>query len=248
VSSEQSGRGSAVILAGGRGTRLGAITDTVPKPMLPIDGHPFIEYLVWQLQGFGVGTIVISSGYRGEAIRSYFGSGERWGTEIRYSVEESPLGTGGGLRLAAQLVEDERFLLLNGDSVCEVDCRALLEAISDDVPAAMALTRVADGSRYGSVDLNAEGRVMAFLQNDPTARPALVNAGVYALTRQVVDLIPSAGPSSLERDVMPSLLGRIQGIVSNGFFVDIGLPETYRQLNDDPEPLLRAVRRPDYFG
>jgi NDP-sugar pyrophosphorylase family protein len=163
-------------------------------------------------------------------------------------VEESPLGTGGGLRLAAQLVEDESFLLLNGDSICEVDCRTLLEAVDDDVPAAMALTRVPDGSRYGSVELNAQGRVVAFLQNDTTARPALVNAGVYALSRQIVDLIPSTGPSSLERDVMPSLRGRIQGIVSDGYFIDIGLPETYRQLNEDPGPLLRTVRRPDYFG
>jgi D-glycero-alpha-D-manno-heptose 1-phosphate guanylyltransferase len=241
-------RGSAVILAGGRGTRLGALTDEIPKPMLPIDGHPFIEYLVWQLCAFGIGTIVISCGYRGEIIRQYFGHGKRWGIEIRYSSEETPLGTGGATRLASELVDDERFLLLNGDSVCEVDCRALLDAVSNDILGTMTLTRVPDGSRYGTVELATDGRVAAFRQGDPGGGPALVNAGVYALRKEFVDLIPHGGPSSLERDVLPKLTGRISGVVSDGYFIDMGLPETYEQLNHDPESLLLAVRRSNQFG
>ncbi|MGD0122825.1 MAG: nucleotidyltransferase family protein [Candidatus Limnocylindrales bacterium] len=248
MSSQHRGGGSAVILAGGRGTRLGALTDAVPKPMLPIDGRPFIEYLVWQLRASGIGRIVISTGYHGEVIRDYFRDGRRWGTEIRYSDEEAPLGTGGAVRRAAALVEDDPFLLLNGDSVCEVDPHALLEAVLGDMLAAMTLTRVSDGGRYGAVELAPDGRVGAFRASGPAGKPALVNAGVYALRREIVDLMPVPDPISLERDVLPGLRGRIRGIVSDGYFIDIGLPETYRQLKRDPRPLLRAVRRPHDFG
>jgi len=211
--------------------------------MLPVDGHPFIEYLVWQLSALRIGRIVISCGYLGDLIRGHFGDGTAWGVEIRYSSEETPLGTGGATRLAAGLIEDDRFLLLNGDSICEVDCRSLLEAASSDVLGAMTLTRVPDASRFGTVELTADGRVTAFRQNDLSGGPALVNAGVYALRREFVDLIPRSGPSSLERDVLPGLAGRINGVVSDGYFIDIGLPETYEQLKNDAQPLLRAVRR-----
>jgi NDP-sugar pyrophosphorylase family protein len=248
VSSQHRGRGSAVILAGGRGTRLGALTDEIPKPMLPIDGHPFIEYLVWQLRSAGIGAIVISTGYRGETIRGYFGDGRRWGTDIRYSDEATPLGTGGALRRAAALVEDDPFLLLNGDSICEVDPHALLEAVMGDMLAAMTLTRVFDGGRYGAVELAPDGRVAAFRASGPAGKPALVNAGVYALRRELVDLMPVPDPVSLERDVLPGLRGRIKGLVSDGYFIDIGLPETYSQVRRDPRPLLRAVRRSHDFG
>jgi D-glycero-alpha-D-manno-heptose 1-phosphate guanylyltransferase len=216
--------------------------------MLPIDGHPFIEYLVWQLSAVGIGTIVISCGYLGDVIRRYFGDGAAWGVEIRYSSEETPLGTGGATRLAANLVEDDNFLLLNGDSVCEVDGQGLLAAATDDLLGVMALTRVPDGSRYGTVELNGEGRVAAFRQNDPSGRPALVNAGVYVIRHELLHLIPSKGPSSLERDVLPGLVGKLSGVVSDGYFIDMGLPETYEQLQRDPQPLLRAVRRSGQFG
>ncbi len=215
--------------------------------MLPIGGHPFLEYLIWQLSGSGIAKIVISSGYRGDVIRSYFGDGERWGVEIRYSHEATPLGTGGAVRLAATLLEDERFLLLNGDSVCDVDLPALLDAAGAGLLGAMTLTNVPDGGRYGTVALAPGGLIRAFRQNDPTGGPALVNAGVYALRRELVDLIP-AGASSLERDVLPPLGGRIRAVVSDGYFIDIGLPETYQRVSVDPRPLLRAVRRSDHLG
>ena len=216
--------------------------------MLPIEGHPFIEYLVWQLRSAGIGAIVISTGYLGEAIRGHFGDGGRWGIEIRYSDEETPLGTGGAVRRAAALIEDDRFLLLNGDSICEVDLRALMGAVQGDMLAAMTLTRVADGGRYGAVELAPDGRVAAFRASGPAGRPALVNAGVYALRREVVDMMPVPAPVSLERDVLPGLRGRIRGLVSDGYFIDIGLPETYVQVRRDPRALLRAVRRSHDFG
>ena len=216
--------------------------------MLEIDGHPFIEYLVWQLRAAGIWPIVISTGYRGESIRQYFGDGVRWGTEIRYSDETTPLGTGGAVRQAATLAEGDPFLVLNGDSICEVDLGALLEAASGDMIAAMTLTRVSDGGRYGAVELAPDGRVGAFRASGPAGKPALVNAGVYALRREVVDLMPVPDPVSLERNVLPGLRGRIKGLVSEGYFIDIGLPETYGQVRRDPRPLLRAVRRSHDFG
>jgi NDP-sugar pyrophosphorylase family protein len=216
--------------------------------MLPIDGHPFIEYLVWQLSAYGVGTIVISCGYLGETIRSYFRDGEAWGVEIRYTSEETPLGTGGAIRLASGLVDNESFLVLNGDSVCDVDLGELLEAASGDLMGAMTLTRVSDGGRYGTVELGADRLVAAFRGDGSSAGPALVNAGVYALRKALVRLIPRTGPSSLERDILPTLTGRMKGVVSDGYFIDMGIPETLEQLRQDSGPLLRAVRRPESFG
>jgi NDP-sugar pyrophosphorylase family protein len=242
--------GTAIILAGGRGTRLGALTTDTPKPMLPIGGRPFIEYLIWQLAGAGIDRVVISCGYLGDAIRSHFGDGEAWGLRIDYSSEDSPLGTGGAARLASNLVDEERFLLLNGDSVCEVDCgKVLRQSCEPGLLGAMTLTRVPDGRRFGSVELDESGsRVIAFRQNDPREAPALVNAGVYALGHELVTFIPEDGPSSLERDVLPRLAGRIAGVVSDGYFIDMGLPATYEELLRDPAPLLRAVRAPGRFG
>ncbi len=215
--------------------------------MLPIDGHPFLEYLIWQLSAAGIGTIVVSCGYRAEVIQEFFGDGRKWEVEIRYSTESMPLGTGGATRLAAAAVPDDRFLLLNGDSVCEVDCRGLLDAVSGDVLGVMTLTRVPDGRRYGTVELAPDGRISAFRQNDPSGQPALVNAGVYAFRKEVVDSVPAVGPSSLERDVLPHLVGKLQGVVSDGYFIDMGLPETYEQLRHEPRPLLRAIRSSDHF-
>jgi NDP-sugar pyrophosphorylase family protein len=216
--------------------------------MLPIDGHPFLEYLVWQLSAAGIGTIVFSCGYRADVIQAFFGDGRKWKVEIGYSTESSPLGTGGATRLAAAAVPDDRFLLLNGDSICEVDCRGLLDAASGDILGVMTLTRVPDGRRYGSVELTADGRISAFRQNDPSGQPALVNAGVYALRKEILDSIPASGPSSLERDVLPRLVGRLRGVLSEGYFIDMGLPETYEQLRHEPQALWRAVRRSDHFG
>jgi NDP-sugar pyrophosphorylase family protein len=216
--------------------------------MLPIDGHPFMEYLVWQLSAAGIETVVISCGYRGEVIRDFFGGGRKWGLKIRYTSEETPLGTGGATRLAAGLVDDDRFLLLNGDSVCEIDCGGLLDAASSDVLGVLTLTRVPDGRRYGTVELASDGRVSAFRQNDPSNGPGLVNAGVYAIRKELVDLIPAAGSNSLEHDLLPQLVGRLRGVVSDGYFIDMGLPETYERLKQSPENLLQAIRTPNHFS
>ena len=198
---------------------------------------------MWQLTTAGIDRIVISCGYRGDMIRAYFGDGGRWNAEIRYADEDEPLGTGGAVRLAAALVEDDPFLLLNGDSICEVDIPSLLAAVSTrpELLGAMTLVTVSDGGRYGGVELR-DGLVASFRQNDGRGGPGLVNAGVYALRRALVDRIPD-GPSSLERDLLPSLPGRIAGLVARGFFVDMGLPETYRQICEDPAPLRNVVGR-----
>jgi len=210
--------------------------------MLPVDGHPFLEYLVWQLANADLAAIVLSCGYRGELIREYFGDGSAWGVRIRYANEEVPLGTGGAVRLAANLVDDERFLLLNGDSACAVDIRSVLAGpdARPDLLGAMTLVSVPDAGRYGSVELT-DGIVTSFRQNDHRGG-GLVNAGVYCLRRSLVERIPE-GPCSLERDVLPSLSGRIAGILATGFFLDMGLPETYAQVRRDPAGLLEAVGR-----
>jgi len=212
----------AVILAGGLGTRLGALTQETPKPLLPVAGQPFLDYLLWNLKRHGFERILFLVGYRALKIIEHYGSGARHGLEVEYAVETEPMGTGGALRLAHDYL-DERFLLLNGDTLLDFNYLdlALLQG-----KAAIALRRVADAARYGQVRLEG-GRIIGFGEKEGSG-PGLVNGGVYVLAREAVELLPE-GVSSLERDLFPRLVerGELLGKPYEGLFLDIGLPETY---------------------
>ncbi|MGE4297677.1 MAG: HAD-IIIA family hydrolase [Desulfovibrionaceae bacterium] len=217
----------ALILAGGRGTRLGALTDAVPKPMLPVAGRPFLEHLIRNLRRFGVDRIVLSVGYLAQAFEAHFGDGGALGVSIAYSHEAAPLGTGGGVRHALPLLDDA-FLVLNGDTLFDcnyLDLALLLGQAGGAPGAALALRRVDDASRYGSVRLDGD-RVAGFAEKSQ-AGPGLISAGVYALTRRVVEELPP-GASSIETDLFPRLAdrGALAARAYPGFFIDIGLPET----------------------
>ncbi len=235
---------TAIILVGGRGTRLGALSAAMPKPMLPVAGRPFLEYLVHQLRRSEIRTIIFACGYRCEVVRAYFNDGRRWDIRMVFSEEREPLGTGGALRLASELVEGERFLAMNGDSFLAVDPRAVAGE-EPDVPASMALVTVADRGRYGNVERSPDGMVARFAQGERTGGPGLVNAGIYAFRRDAMLLIPRGRPCSLEHEVLPRLAGRgLRGVPFDAYFVDIGLPDTYDQLRGHPEPLLDALALP----
>lgn len=214
----------AVILAGGLGTRLGVLTQETPKPLLPVAGKPFLDYLLWNLKRHGFERILLLVGYKAMQIIEHYGGGERLGLEIQYAVETAPMGTGGALRLAQDYL-DERFLLLNGDTLLDFNYLdlALLEG-----KAAVALRRVPDAARYGRVRLEGS-RIIGFGEKEGSG-PGLVNGGVYVLSRQAVELLPE-GVSSLERDLFPRLVerGELLGKPYEGFFLDIGLPETYAE-------------------
>jgi len=235
-------RETAIVLVGGLGSRLGSLTADLPKPMLPVGGRPFVEYIVIQLRRSGIREIVFATGYRSERLREHFQSGDRFGVAIRYSEEDAPLGTGGAIRLAAEMVKADRFLVLNGDSFLDADPRSVLDTVRDGIMVSMALTNIAGSSRYGSVEQASDGTIIRFAPHGKSAGLSAINAGIYGARRELIDLIPKDGPCSLEHDVLPGLAGHgLLGLNLSGFFIDIGVPETYRELGADPSPLLKAL-------
>jgi len=216
----------AIILAGGLGTRLGELTRRTPKPLLDVSGQPFLEYVFWNLRRYGIRRVVLSVGYLAEKIQVVFDDGSRLGIDLTYVVEDEPLGTGGGLKLAANLLDDE-FLVLNGDTFFDVNYLDLALGLSSENFAAMALRKVDDVSRYGHVRLEG-GQVQSFCEKS-AAGPGVISGGVYALRKEALDFLPE-GCSSIEQDMFPRLVesGRLGGRIYSGFFLDIGLPETYK--------------------
>jgi HAD superfamily hydrolase (TIGR01662 family) len=218
----------AVILAGGKGTRLGAITQTIPKPMLPIAGdRPFLDYLLEMIERHGYQDILLLGGYLGDVLERAY-EGRRIGNAtIRVLREPSPLGTAGALTIARESL-DPRFLMMNGDAFFDINLRALEQASRQDgAMATLALRSVADAARYGRV-IEERGRVVAFLEKDLSRPgPGVINGGIYVLKREILDLIHDL-PCSLEQDVFPALVERdqIRGREFDGYFLDIGLPET----------------------
>jgi dTDP-glucose pyrophosphorylase/histidinol phosphatase-like enzyme len=218
----------AVILAGGKGTRLGAITQTIPKPMLPIAGdRPFLDYLLETIERHGYHDIILLGGYLGEVLETAY-DGRRLGNAvIRVLREPAPLGTAGALTIARESL-DPRFLMMNGDAFFDINLRALEQASQQDgAMATLALRSVADAARYGHV-IEEHGSVVAFLEKDLSRPgPGIINGGIYVLKREILDLVRDL-PCSLEQDIFPALVerGQIRGREFDGYFLDIGLPET----------------------
>jgi dTDP-glucose pyrophosphorylase/histidinol phosphatase-like enzyme len=221
----------AVILVGGKGTRLGAITRAVPKPMLPIaGGRPFLDYLLEMTERHGYRDIVLLAGYLGETLEAAYDRRRIGKAAVRVMREPVPLGTAGALTIAREAL-DPRFLLMNGDAFFDINLRALEQtSLETGAAATLALRIVADAGRYGRV-VEQDGRVRAFLEKD-LSRPGqgVINGGVYVLKREILDLVRDL-PCSLEQDVFPALVARgdIAGREFEGYFLDIGLPETLEQ-------------------
>ena len=226
-----------VILSGGLGTRLRAVVSDLPKPMAPIKGKPFLEYLLLYLREAGLNEIILAVGYMSHKIVDYFGDGAEWGVKISYSVEDSPLGTGGALKRGCGLVEEWPILVLNGDSFAKVDINQMVRFHKGQhAVATIALTKVEDTGRYGRIEIDPEGRIIAFMEKNE-GREGLINAGVYVVEKAFIDRIPE-GMVSLERDVFPSLINKgLYGFTSEGFFIDIGIPQDYLSLINNPQGL-----------
>ncbi len=203
----------AVILAGGRGTRLGALTDLLPKPMMPVGDGPFLEQLLWNLRRHGIGKVLLSVGYLAEVVEGHFGDGSRFELDIEYCLETEPAGTGGALKLALPQFE-ERFLVLNGDTLFDLNYLDLGQLLEHG-EVALALREVADSWRYGSVTV-AGDRVTAFAEKAYRGGRGLINGGVYAMTRRAV---AAAEGSSIELDWLPQLAstGKLLGRTYSGF-------------------------------
>ncbi len=219
----------ALFLVGGKGTRLGALSANTPKPMQEIaPGVKFLDLLLESAARMGFSDIVLLAGHLGDKVEEAYHGRHIRDAEIRVIREPQPMGTGGALALAAPML-DETFILSNGDSFFDINLRALTAGPPPPGGGRLALRMVEDTSRYGSVQLE-QGRISAFIEKNPNlAGPGLINGGVYCLDRAIVDRI--AAPSSIEADVFPELVkeGRLEGIPFDGYFLDIGLPETLAQ-------------------
>jgi len=219
----------AIVLAGGKGTRLRSVVSDRPKPMAQVAGRPFVEWLLLALRAQGLRRVVLATGYKGEMIASYFGDGSRLGMELAYAQEEVPLGTGGAMRNALPLTTTARVLTLNGDSFRPFDVGRLAAAhAGSGATATLWLVRMDDCRRYGTVEQAGDGRVLSFREKSPDLGAGLINAGVYLFERAALDAIPASTPVSLEGDVFPALIGRrLYAAAGDGPFLDIGTPESY---------------------
>ena len=220
----------AFVLCGGQGTRLRPVLADRPKSMALISGTPFLQLLLDRLKSQGVNDTILGTGYMAEKIESYFGSGNKVSMHIQYSREHEPLGTGGALKLAEPLISDP-ILVLNGDSYVEWSLHPMLELFNaKDADLVIMLQAVADVTRYGSVGLNQDGRVIQFIEKGVGAGPGLINAGVYLLRKQIIRNLPAGTAISLEREVFPRLLDqRVYGLVCTGPFIDIGIPDDFKR-------------------
>ena len=208
-----------------------------PKPLAPVAGRPFLEYVVRELAASGIRELVFAVGYRGEMIQEAFGDGSRLGVRISYAFEETLLGTGGAVRNAAPFLTDPYFFVLNGDTFYRMDYGALSRLRGErELDLALVLRRVEDISRYGEAVLE-DGRLARFNEKTGARRPGTINGGVYLMSRALLDEIPP-GKVSLEQDLIPAWMRegrRLGGMVSDGYFIDIGVPEDYFRFQEDVE-------------
>jgi mannose-1-phosphate guanylyltransferase len=218
----------AVILVGGSGTRLRPLTETLPKPMVPIANRPFLEHQIEHLRRHGVTRVILSCGYLPDAIRAHFGD------ELEYVVEDSPLGTAGAIENAARGL-DETFIVCNGDVLTDLDLGELVAFHRErGARATLALHPVDDPSRYGLVRTDPLGAVEAFIEKPKPGEADVntINAGTYVMEPDVLSLIPHGVHMSVEREVFPHLVGNgLYGRSEQGFWIDIGTPESYLAAN-----------------
>lgn len=219
-------RTSAVILAGGLGTRLRNVIGSHAKVMAEVAGRPFITYLLDRLVTLGFREAVLATGFAAHEIMTKLGDRYR-SLHLYYSIEDEPLGTGGALRYALPFVHHPHVLVLNGDSYTSADLRAFVEwHRAKEARCSLLLTRKPDAREYGRVDVSASGLVTGFHEKGTFSEPSWVNAGVYLFERSLVAELPSGESLSLERDLFPALASHcLYGHKSGGTFLDMGTPE-----------------------
>jgi len=237
---------TAIILAGGLGTRLRETVPDLPKPMAPINGRPFLEYQMAYWIDQGVDNFILSVGYKYETIIEHFGSSWK-GISIKYVVEQVPLGTGGGLLLAAEGLDSD-FLVLNGDTYFEVELKELMEFhVLRQSDWTFSLFRTNEVERYMGMDISNNGAVSA-LQSSMIQPGRLANGGVYLLSASILSHYQNniKGIISLEDDVLPDIYGkgsRLFGVEQYGNFIDIGVPEDYLRASEVCNNLEFNLRR-----
>jgi mannose-1-phosphate guanylyltransferase len=230
----------AILLVGGKGTRLRPLTVNTPKPMLPVAGVPFTAHQLAQAKAAGVDHVVLATSYKPEVFTEWLGDGSRLGLEVDYVPEEVPLGTGGAIRNVADLLRsgpDEPVLVFNGDVLSGHDIRAQIDVHrAADADVTLYLTEVADARAFGCVPVDDRGRVQAFLEKMPNPVTNRINAGCYVFRRSVIDTIPKGEVVSVERQTFPGLLDAdavVMAYVDTAYWLDLGTPHAFVQGSRD---------------
>ena len=240
----------AVILVGGKGTRLRPLTVGTPKPMLPTAGVPFLTHLLARVKEAGITHVVLGTSFKAEVFEEHFGTGESLGLEIEYVVEESALGTGGGIRNVYDKLRHDTVMVFNGDVLGGADLGGILDTHEKkEADVTLHLVRVPDPRAFGCVPTDEEGRVMAFLEKTEDPPTNQINAGCYVFKREIIEQIPAGKVVSVERETFPKLLdngARVCGHVDNSYWRDMGTPMDFVRGSSDlvrgiaPSPILRG--------
>ena len=229
---------SAILLVGGRGTRLAPLTNNTPKPMLQVAGVPFTEHQINKARSAGITEIVLATSFKAELFEPYFGDGKNFGISIKYAVEEVALGTGGAISNAAAMLEGSGpVAIFNGDVLSKHDLDAQFKSHeSNGADVTLYLTQVEDARAYGAVELDESGRVLAFnekMENPPTN---IINAGCYIFNREVIAAFPFGKVISVERETFPQLLSKgakVFGFIDKSYWLDIGTPAALLKASRD---------------
>ena len=227
----------AVVLVGGKGTRLRPLTLSAPKPMLPTAGVPFLTHLLSRIRAVGITHVVLGTSYKAEVFSEYFGDGSRLGLELEYVVESEPLDTGGGIRNVADRLRADDVMVFNGDILSGVDLAGVVGTHRDNkADVTLHLVKVADPRAFGCVPTDADGRVTAFLEKTENPPTDQINAGCYVFRRETLLTIPTGRRVSVERETFPGLLEsgqRLQGHVDSSYWLDLGTPAAFVQGSAD---------------
>ncbi len=224
----------AIILAGGKGTRLKSVIQDIPKPMAPVADRPFLDYLLMWLARHFFKRVVLSVGYEKEQIIHHYGNSFET-LEIVYSEENQPLGTGGGLLKAFDLLTEEHVLILNGDTFFDIDPIELLENhLFSESQLTLALKKMNHFSRYGVVETDNDGRILQFLEKEPRTE-GLINGGVYVANINLFEAFDLNESFSFETDFLEPNLEELPlfAFECHGYFIDIGIPEDYTKAQDE---------------
>ena len=228
----------AVLLAGGLGTRLRSVVSDRPKPLADVCGKPFLEYLILELKRHGICDIIMAVGYKGEMIEEYFKDGAKWDISIQYAYERELLGTAGAVKNAEQKLHSSEFFVINADTFYQAAYEEMMNLYEkDDADMVLVLRRVPDISRYGSVRVQGH-RVTGFNEKRVEKCSGLINGGIYLMKKDILKNIPVERKCSLENEIIPGLIksgAKVEGIINEGYFIDIGVPEDYYQFSEDIE-------------
>jgi len=223
----------AIVLAGGLGTRLRSVITDVPKPMAPVANRPFLDYILYYLKNQGINRVVLAVGYKWEVIRDYYkNEGAAFGLELDYSVETEPLGTGGAIFKAADHIAGDNFFIINGDTSFNISLNRLKTfATKQSAEITLALKKIQNSNRYGSVEHTADGRIVSFREKNPESGPssAEINGGIYFMQKALTKRFSFPEKFSFETEFLQGNLKNIKafGKTFNSTFIDIGIPDDY---------------------